>query len=215
MTSKRTRKVKPVAAAKQPVLMPIMALVEFWLGKREASRRAFVWPRPGTAALCGQLLPAADDKHRVQPLEHCSLMIPSGSMDITDFIFNQREEALVVGDYNAYRAHATRKLHKLRKKLGQTTPRGRKYTAKPPVSAEDIGNNVAYVLHSGYFLETTENADCHVLKLRPSPTPQLRTCMGAGNAYEVYTLGRSICKGNRWRGQTPYYLAVEQGDRFR
>lgn len=72
---KRSRKVKLVAAAKQPVLMPIMALVEFWLGKREASRRAFVWPRPGTAALCGQLLPAAD-KHRVQPLEHCSLITP-------------------------------------------------------------------------------------------------------------------------------------------
>lgn len=65
-------------------------------------------------------------------------------MDITDFIFNQREEALVVGDYNAYRTHATRKLHKLRKKLGQATPKGRKYTAKPPVNAEDVGNNVAY-----------------------------------------------------------------------
>lgn len=68
------------------------------------------------------------------------------SMEITDFVFNQREESLVVGDYNAYRAHATRKLHKLRKKLGQTTPKGRKYTAKPPVSAGDIGNNVTYVL---------------------------------------------------------------------
>ena len=35
-------------------------------------------------------------------------------MDITDFIFSQREDVLLVGDYNAYRAHATRKLHKLR-----------------------------------------------------------------------------------------------------
>lgn len=69
-------------------------------------------------------------------------------MDITDYIFNQREEVLLAGDYNAYRAHTTRKLHKLRKKLGQTTPKGRKYTAKPPVSAENVNGNVAYVLPS-------------------------------------------------------------------
>jgi signal recognition particle subunit SRP68 len=34
-------------------------------------------------------------------------------------IFKEREEVLLVGDYNAYRAHTTRKLQKLRKKLGQ------------------------------------------------------------------------------------------------
>lgn len=64
-------------------------------------------------------------------------------MEITDFIFKEREDLLLVGDYNAYRAHATRRLHKLRKKLGQTTPKGRKYTAKPTVTAENVGANVA------------------------------------------------------------------------
>lgn len=66
-------------------------------------------------------------------------------MEITDFIFKEREDLLLVGDYNAYRAHATRRLHKLRKKLGQATPKGRKYTAKPAVTAENVGSNVAYV----------------------------------------------------------------------
>ncbi|KAJ5601301.1 hypothetical protein N7510_010835 [Penicillium lagena] len=66
-------------------------------------------------------------------------------MEITDFIFREREEVLLAGDYNAYRAHTTRRLHKLRKKLGQTTAKGRKYTAKPPVGAENVGSNVAYV----------------------------------------------------------------------
>jgi hypothetical protein len=65
-------------------------------------------------------------------------------MEVTDFIFKEREEVLLVGDYNAYRAHTTRKLHKLRKKLGQTTPKGRKYTAKPAVTAENVGSNVSY-----------------------------------------------------------------------
>jgi signal recognition particle subunit SRP68 len=66
-------------------------------------------------------------------------------MDITEYIFARREEVLLAGDYNAYRAHTTRKLHKLRKKLGQATPKGRKYTAKAPITAEDVGKNVAYV----------------------------------------------------------------------
>lgn len=66
-------------------------------------------------------------------------------MEITDYIFKEREEVLLAGDYNAYRAHATRKLHKLRKKLGQATAKGRKYTAKPAVTAENVGDNVAYV----------------------------------------------------------------------
>ncbi|KAJ5246066.1 hypothetical protein N7468_001049 [Penicillium chermesinum] len=64
-------------------------------------------------------------------------------MEITDYIFKEREDVLLVGDYNAYRAHTTRRLHKLRKKLGQATPKNRKYTAKPAVTAENIGNNVS------------------------------------------------------------------------
>ncbi|OQD64885.1 hypothetical protein PENPOL_c007G04783 [Penicillium polonicum] len=66
-------------------------------------------------------------------------------MEVTDFIFKEREEVLLVGDYNAYRAHTTRKLQKLRKKLGQATVKGRKYTAKPAVTAENVGSNVSYV----------------------------------------------------------------------
>ena len=62
-------------------------------------------------------------------------------MNITEFIFSNREEILSVGDYNAYHAHATRRLHKQRKKLGQTIPKGRKYTAKAPVTAEEVSTD--------------------------------------------------------------------------
>lgn len=65
-------------------------------------------------------------------------------MEVTEFIFKEREEVLLVGDYNAYRAHTTRRLQKLRKKLGQATVKGRKYTAKPAVTAENVGSNVSY-----------------------------------------------------------------------
>lgn len=83
-------------------------------------------------------------------------------MDITDFIFSQREDTLVVGDYNAYRAHASRKLLKFRKKLGQTTPKGRKYTSKPPVTAENVASNVTYVLCLWllFYLVDPNHADC-------------------------------------------------------
>lgn len=65
-------------------------------------------------------------------------------MDITDFVYSQREEAFLVGDYNTYRAQASRRLLKFRRRLGQTTPKGRKYTPKSPVTAEDVGRDVGY-----------------------------------------------------------------------
>lgn len=67
-------------------------------------------------------------------------------MEITDFIFSRRQQAFLVGDYNTYRVQTTRRLHTVRKKLAQTTPKGRKYAAKPPVTAENVGSNVAYVI---------------------------------------------------------------------
>lgn len=81
-------------------------------------------------------------------------------MDITDFLFSQREDVLLVGDYNAYRAYASRKLHKLRKTLGQTTPKGRKYTTKPPVSPENVGSNFVYALLSHLGLTNGPWIEC-------------------------------------------------------
>lgn len=66
-------------------------------------------------------------------------------MEITEFFFSRRENALLAGDYNAYRAQSSRRVHTVRKKLNQTTPKGRKYTARPPISAENVGSNQEYV----------------------------------------------------------------------
>jgi signal recognition particle subunit SRP68 len=66
-------------------------------------------------------------------------------MDITNFIVSRRETASLAGDYKTYTAQNSRRLHTIRKKLGQTTPRGRKYAAKPPITAENIASNEAYV----------------------------------------------------------------------
>lgn len=122
-------------------------------------------------------------------------------MDITDFIFSQREDVLLVGDYNAYRAHASRKIHKLRKKLGQTTPKGRKYTTKPPVSAENVGSHVEYVLSSSissYRQLVCLNADDLALKICTALTHQRRTSLGSSDAHEVYSFRRPISERNLW-----------------
>ncbi|KAL8693969.1 MAG: hypothetical protein Q9224_003656 [Gallowayella concinna] len=65
-------------------------------------------------------------------------------MDITRFIVNQRDKALLVGDYGSYRKLLSRRLRVVRKKLKYST-KGRKYTAPIPVTAEDIASNHEFV----------------------------------------------------------------------
>jgi signal recognition particle subunit SRP68 len=65
-------------------------------------------------------------------------------MDITDFVATRRADALLAGDYNSYRAQLSRKLHTLRKRLGQTTPKNKQYAEKPAVTAGDIAKDTKY-----------------------------------------------------------------------
>ena len=63
-------------------------------------------------------------------------------MDITKFVVDFREAAFLLGDYGTYRGQLSRRLRIVRKKLGRATPKNAKYTAKTPVTAEDIGGNI-------------------------------------------------------------------------
>jgi signal recognition particle subunit SRP68 len=69
-------------------------------------------------------------------------------MDITKLFFSRREEALLSGDYNSYRAQTSRRIHTVRKKLGHTTPKGRKYAAKAPITADNVGTSTGYMIFS-------------------------------------------------------------------
>lgn len=64
-------------------------------------------------------------------------------MDITRFVVAQREKALAVGDYSTYRKQLARRLLVVRRKLRYTS-RGRKYTPKSPITADDIGRSHEY-----------------------------------------------------------------------
>ena len=66
-------------------------------------------------------------------------------MELTKYIVSHREQALLLGDYNAYRAQLSRRLHSLRKKLGRTSAKGKKYVPPSGITSEDIENNHEYI----------------------------------------------------------------------
>ncbi|KAJ5678278.1 uncharacterized protein N7477_003911 [Penicillium maclennaniae] len=111
-------------------------------------------------------------------------------MEITDYIFKEREEVLLVGDYNAYRAHATRRMHKLRKKLGQTTPKGRKYTAKAPVTSENVATNVSFV-HLLLLASERAWAQAMHMKSTHSADPSAKGISGAARRHIISRLNKA------------------------
>jgi signal recognition particle subunit SRP68 len=62
-------------------------------------------------------------------------------MEVTNFIVSGREKAKLFGDFATYRTQLSNRIHNLRKKLGIASKPRAKYTAKAPVTAEDIGRN--------------------------------------------------------------------------
>ncbi|KAF7190262.1 Signal recognition particle subunit SRP68 [Pseudocercospora fuligena] len=82
-------------------------------------------------------------------------------MEITQFVASHRE-ALLIGDYNTYRAQLSRQLLATRKRLGRATNKREKFAAKP-VTAEDIGNKHEF-LH--LLLLTSERAWAHAMHLK-------------------------------------------------
>lgn len=73
-------------------------------------------------------------------------LVQSVVMDITQFIISHRNDALLRGDHNSYRAHLSRRLLTVRRRLGRTTPKGKKYSGSTLGSAEDISKNRECVL---------------------------------------------------------------------
>lgn len=65
-------------------------------------------------------------------------------MDIISFVSNLRQEALLLGDYNAVRGMCSRRLATLRKRLGRANKK--KFAQQPPLTAEDVGNDHTYII---------------------------------------------------------------------
>lgn len=65
-------------------------------------------------------------------------------MDITTFVYRNREQALALGDYASYRAQLSRQVVALRRKLKITTPKNHKYSKKAPLTAEQVAKDKQY-----------------------------------------------------------------------
>jgi signal recognition particle subunit SRP68 len=68
------------------------------------------------------------------------------SLHITAFTVGNREAALLIADYNAYRRQLSRQLLALRKRLGRSTNKGQKYSNKSTVTPEEVAQNPQYRL---------------------------------------------------------------------
>jgi signal recognition particle subunit SRP68 len=90
-------------------------------------------------------------------------------MDITRNVASERGRNLLSGDYDSYHAHTSHKIHTLRKRLGITTPKGRKYTPKAPVTADDVAKSSEY--EGGYSRRS--DRDLTIRQMDSTPPDQL------------------------------------------
>ncbi|OAX85086.1 hypothetical protein ACJ72_00529 [Emergomyces africanus] len=112
-------------------------------------------------------------------------------MDITTFIVSRREAALLTGDYNSYRAQLSRRLHTIRKKLGQTTPRGKKYSPKKlTITAESVAKdtNFAYLI-----LLSAERAWATAMHMKSthSADPSTKGIIGSARRHIISRLNKA------------------------
>lgn len=67
--------------------------------------------------------------------------VPPSNMDITAFIIQGRDKALLYGDYSIYHDQLSKKLLNARRKLGISTRNRGKFHKRDAVTAEEIGEN--------------------------------------------------------------------------
>lgn len=67
------------------------------------------------------------------------------AMDITSFVVDGRDKALLYGDYSTYHASLAKRLLNSRKKIGIATRNRGKYSKKEQVTAENVAENHEYV----------------------------------------------------------------------
>lgn len=107
-------------------------------------------------------------------------------MDITSFIAQHRE-ALLIGDYNTYRAQLSRQLQAIRKRLGRATPKREKF-AKKEVTAEDVGSNHEFVHLS---LLTSERAWAHAMHMKTSHQEDSKGITGSTRSHIISRLSKA------------------------
>lgn len=112
-------------------------------------------------------------------------------MDITRSVVSERDRALLSGDHDAYHAQASRRIHTLRKRLKVTTPKGKKYSPKEAVTAQNVASNVEWVQ---LLLASAERswAGAMAMKAAQSPENTQKPIPGSTKRQIVSRLRRAI-----------------------
>ncbi|KAL6914049.1 hypothetical protein FSST1_011809 [Fusarium sambucinum] len=84
-------------------------------------------------------------------------------MDITKFVVQGRDQALLYGDYSTYHKSCTKRLLSCRKKLGISTKNRGKFRDHERITAEHIAQNHEYV---HLLLLTSERSWAQIMKMR-------------------------------------------------
>ncbi|KAI9739335.1 MAG: hypothetical protein M1834_007548 [Cirrosporium novae-zelandiae] len=106
-------------------------------------------------------------------------------MDITTFVAGHRESALLLGDYNSYHQQLSRRLLKVRRKLGCTTPKGRKYTPKEPITSEDVSRNHEY---AHLLLLQSERAWAFAMHMKSTHSTETSSITGSTRTHIISKL---------------------------
>lgn len=109
-------------------------------------------------------------------------------MEVTKYVVSGRDKAKLYGDYARYRTLLSNRLHNLRKKLGVATKPRAKYTAKTPITAEDIGRNHEY---AHLLLLTSERAWAHAMSMREIHTNDKKGVSGTSRSHIISRLEKA------------------------
>lgn len=107
-------------------------------------------------------------------------------MEITQVIASHRE-ALLIGDYNSYRAQLSRQILAVRRRIGRATPRREKF-AKKTVSAEDIGSNHEF---AHLLLLTAERAWAHAMHIKTTHAENNKGITGATRSHIISRMSKA------------------------
>ncbi|TVY92498.1 Signal recognition particle subunit [Lachnellula willkommii] len=114
-------------------------------------------------------------------------------MEITKFVVSGRDKAKLYGDYATYRSQLSNRIHNLRKRLGIATKPRAKYTAKAPVTLEDIGRNHEYV---HLLLLTSERAWANAMSMREIHSTEKKGITGSTRSHIISRLHKATIYAN-------------------
>ncbi|TVY53250.1 Signal recognition particle subunit SRP68 [Lachnellula cervina] len=114
-------------------------------------------------------------------------------MEITKFVVSGRDKAKLYGDYATYRSQLSSRIHNLRKRLGIATKPRAKYTAKAPVTLEDIGRNHDYV---HLILLTSERAWANAMSMREIHSTEKKGITGSTRSHIISRLHKATIYAN-------------------